>query len=162
MHYEPKWDGYRCIVFRDGDEVVLGSRGGKQLERYFPEVVVAVAKELPAQCVLDGELILVRDQQLDFDLISQRIHPSARRIAELAAATPAHFFAFYAAAAADASYIDHAHSARPPPVAHIAVSHANPAMAAMYLPDTGAVVAAAAKLCQGDDHDLFRWSAAPL
>ncbi len=112
MHYEPKWDGYRCIVFRDGDEVVLGSRGGKQLERYFPEVVAAVAEELPAQCVLDGELILVRDHQLDFDLLSQRIHPSARRIAELAEATPAQFVAFDALADAERSYLDHGYAAR--------------------------------------------------
>ncbi|MGI8648636.1 MAG: ATP-dependent DNA ligase [Mycobacteriales bacterium] len=112
MHYEPKWDGYRCIVFRDGEEVVLGSRGGKQLERYFPEVVAAVVKELPAQCVLDGELIVVRDHRLDFDLLNQRIHPSARRIAELAEATPARFVAFDVLADAERSYLDHSYAAR--------------------------------------------------
>ena len=94
MHYEPKWDGFRCIVVRDGDEVVLGSRGGKALDRYFPEVCAAVRAELPERCVVDGELVAANGDRLDFDRLSQRIHPAASRINMLAEATPAEFVAF--------------------------------------------------------------------
>ena len=97
MTYEPKWDGFRCIVFRDGDEVELASRGGKTLTRYFPEVVEYVKTELPPRCVIDGELIMVvRDDtpRLDFDTLGQRIHPAASRVNMLATQTPASFIAF--------------------------------------------------------------------
>ncbi|MDE3203387.1 MAG: ATP-dependent DNA ligase [Acidobacteriota bacterium] len=92
--YEPKWDGFRCVVFRDGDEVELGSRNGKPLTRYFPDVVEAVRREFPARCVVDGEVVLAGPDGLDFDLLSQRIHPAASRVATLARDTPASFVAF--------------------------------------------------------------------
>jgi ATP-dependent DNA ligase len=99
MTYEPKWDGFRCIVFRDGAEVELASRGGKTLTRYFPEVVEHVREQLPARSVIDGELVVIRrddgaSPKLDFELLGQRIHPAASRIAMLAEATPASFIAF--------------------------------------------------------------------
>src|SRR5215469_9027692 len=92
--YEPKWDGFRCIVFRDGDEVELGSRNEKPLTRYFPELVEALRRELPQRIVLDGEIVIAGPTGLDFDALSQRIHPAAKRINQLAAATPASFVAF--------------------------------------------------------------------
>lgn len=100
MSYEPKWDGYRCVVFRDGDEVELASRGGKTLTRYFPEVVAQARRQLPARCAVDGELIVIRrdgpqgQPRLEFDLLSQRIHPAESRVALLAETTPADFVAF--------------------------------------------------------------------
>ncbi len=92
--YEPKWDGFRCIIFRDGAEVELGSRNGKPLTRYFPEVVEAVKHNLPERCVVDGEIVVTGPHGLDFDLLSQRIHPAASRIEMLARETPASFVAF--------------------------------------------------------------------
>ena len=92
--YEPKWDGFRCIVFRDGDEVELGSRNGKPLTRYFPEVVEAVRQHLPERCVVDGEMVVTSLHGLDFDLLSQRIHPAASRTEMLSTQTPARFVAF--------------------------------------------------------------------
>lgn len=96
--YEPKWDGFRALVFRDGDEVVLGSRGGKDLARYFPEMVAAVVAELPDRCVVDGELVVPRSvdgrARLDWESLSARIHPAASRVALLAKQTPAQFVAF--------------------------------------------------------------------
>lgn len=92
--YEPKWDGFRCIIFRDGDEVELGSRNAKPLTRYFPEVVGAVRAQLPERCVVDGEIVVAGPHGLDFDLLSQRIHPAASRIEMLAGQTPARFVAF--------------------------------------------------------------------
>jgi ATP-dependent DNA ligase len=92
--FEPKWDGFRTIVFRDGDEVRLQSRGAKRMNRYFPEVVEHVAG-LPAdRLVLDGELIVVVDGVQEFDLLSQRIHPAASRVERLARETPAALVAF--------------------------------------------------------------------
>jgi ATP-dependent DNA ligase len=92
--YEPKWDGFRCIAFRDGDEVHLGSRGEKPLTRYFPEVVAGLLAEAPARCVLDGEIVVALDGRLDFDALSQRIHPAQSRVRELSAATPATYVVF--------------------------------------------------------------------
>jgi ATP-dependent DNA ligase len=92
--YEPKWDGFRCIVFRDRDEVELGSRNGKPLTRYFPEVVAAVKSDMPDRIVVDGELVVAGADGLDFDVLSQRIHPAASRIEMLARDTPARFVAF--------------------------------------------------------------------
>ena len=92
--YEPKWDGFRCIVFRDGDEVELSSRGERPLTRYFPEVVAAVLEQLPPRCVVDGEIVIARDGALDFEALLQRIHPAASRVNLLAAETPASFVAF--------------------------------------------------------------------
>ena len=92
--YEPKWDGFRCIVFRDGDEVELGSRNERPLTRYFPEVVAAVRAELPERCVVDGEIVVATGATLDFDALQQRIHPAKSRVDRLAAETPASFVAF--------------------------------------------------------------------
>ncbi|CAN3131328.1 ATP-dependent DNA ligase [Mycobacterium sp. smrl_JER01] len=108
--YEPKWDGFRALVFRDrseGDSVVLLSRSGKDLARYFPDVVDAVRDELAPRCVLDGEIVVPREIggriRLDWESLSQRIHPAASRVRTLAAQTPAHFIGFDALAVADAS-----------------------------------------------------------
>jgi len=92
--YEPKWDGFRCIVFRDGDSVELQSKAGKPLTRYFPEIVEAMHKVKAKQFVLDGELIVPREGKLSFDDLLQRIHPAASRIAKLAAETPAQYIVF--------------------------------------------------------------------
>lgn len=92
--YEPKWDGFRCIVFRDGTEVELGSRNERPLTRYFPDVVAAVRRALPARCVVDGEIVVAGPDGLAFDALSQRIHPAASRVAALAQSTPASFVAF--------------------------------------------------------------------
>ena len=77
---EPKWDGFRTIVFRDGDEVELGSRNERPMTRYFPEVVAAVKADVPGRCVVDGEIVVVRGDRLDFDALQQRIHPAASRV----------------------------------------------------------------------------------
>jgi ATP-dependent DNA ligase len=94
--FEPKWDGFRSIMFRDGDEVEIGSRNEKPMTRYFPEVVEAVRAELPDRCVIDGEVILVDQsgQRLDFEALQQRIHPAASRVKLLSEQTPARFVAF--------------------------------------------------------------------
>ena len=104
--YEPKWDGFRCIVFRDGDEVELGSRNEKPLTRYFPEVVAAVKAQLPERCVVDGELVIAAGQGLDFEALLQRIHPADSRVRMLAASTPASFVAFDLLAIGDESLLD--------------------------------------------------------
>lgn len=96
--YEPKWDGFRCIVFRDGDEVELGSRNERPLTRYFPEVVDSVRRELPAQAVIDGEIVIATPGGLDFEALLARIHPAESRVNLLAASTPASFIAFDALA----------------------------------------------------------------
>jgi ATP-dependent DNA ligase len=93
-HVEPKWDGFRTIVFRDGDEVVLGSRNERPMTRYFPEVVEAIKANTPDRCVLDGEVILIRGDRLDFEGLQLRLHPAASRVALLAGQTPASFVAF--------------------------------------------------------------------
>ena len=92
--YEPKWDGFRCIVFRDGPEVELGSRNELPLTRYFPEVVAALQEALPDRAVVDGEVVLVGASGLNFDLLSQRVHPAESRVRLLAETTPASFVAF--------------------------------------------------------------------
>jgi ATP-dependent DNA ligase len=94
LRYEPKWDGFRCVVFRDGDEVELGSRNDRPLTRYFPELPPALRAALPERCVVDGEIVVVTGEGLDFDALQQRIHPAASRIDRLAAETPASFVAF--------------------------------------------------------------------
>ena len=93
-HVEPKWDGFRTIVFRDGDEVELGSRNEKPMTRYFPEVVEAIKANTPERCVLDGEIVVVTGDRLDFDALQQRIHPAASRVQLLSGTTPASFVAF--------------------------------------------------------------------
>lgn len=104
--FEPKWDGFRSIIFRDGDDVEIGSRNGKPLTRYFPELVEALKANLPPRCVLDGEIILVgaSGDRLDFDMLQQRIHPAASRVRLLAEQTPARFVAFDLLALDDEDY----------------------------------------------------------
>lgn len=108
--YEPKWDGFRAIVSFDGETVEIGSRGGKSLTRYFPDLVQAFADLLPGPCVLDGEVIVRRgdpgSERLDWEALSQRIHPAATRVARLAAETPASFIAFDLLADADTGMLD--------------------------------------------------------
>ena len=91
---EPKWDGFRCIVFRDGDEIVLGSRNQKPFNRYFPEILEPLKASLPQRCVVDGELIVAIDGVLDFNALGQRIHPAESRVNMLAETTPVSFIAF--------------------------------------------------------------------
>jgi ATP-dependent DNA ligase len=92
--YEPKWDGFRCVVFRDGDEVELASRNERPLTRYFPEIVAAVRANLPPRCVVDCEIVVANGDRLDFEQLLLRIHPAASRVALLAAETPASLVAF--------------------------------------------------------------------
>jgi len=107
--YEPKWDGFRALVFRDGDEVVLLSRSGKDLARYFPEVLDAARDELAPRCVLDGEIVVPREVdgrvRLDWESLSQRIHPAESRVRLLSEQTPAHFIGFDALALGDTSLV---------------------------------------------------------
>lgn len=92
--FEPKWDGFRAIVFRSGDEVHIQSRDLRPLNRYFPELETALAKALPKGCVIDGEIFVVTGSGLDFDALQQRLHPAASRVAKLAKETPSAFVAF--------------------------------------------------------------------
>ncbi len=94
--YEPKWDGFRSVIFRDGDEVVIGSRNEKPMTRYFPEVVAAVLDSFPERAVVDGEIIVAdpSGNRLDFEALQQRIHPADSRVRMLAEQTPASFVAF--------------------------------------------------------------------
>lgn len=106
MQYEGKWDGFRAIVHRDGDEVVIGSRTGKPLTRYFPELVTAVRDNLPERCVVDGEIVVAHDGRLDFDRLSERIHPADSRVRLLAEQTPAALVAFDLLALGDDTLLD--------------------------------------------------------
>src|SRR3954468_15146830 len=105
LSFEPKWDGFRAIVFRDGDEVEITSRNTKPLTRYFPEVVAAALEQLPTRCVLDGELFVANETsgqpRLEFETLQERIHPAASRITLLSEQTPASFVAFDALALGD-------------------------------------------------------------
>ena len=92
--YEPKWDGFRCIVFRDGDEVELGSRNERPFTRYFPDLLDPLRAHLPERAVVDGEIVIVTPAGLDFNALQQRIHPADSRVRMLAATTPAAFVAF--------------------------------------------------------------------
>ncbi len=92
--FEPKWDGFRTLVFRDGDEILLQSRDLKPLNRYFPELMEPLKNQLPPRCVLDGEIVIAHGGALDFDALSLRIHPAASRIKLLAAQTPAALICF--------------------------------------------------------------------
>jgi ATP-dependent DNA ligase len=106
MQYEAKWDGFRAIVHRDGPEVVIGSRTGKPLTRYFPELVDALLEQLPERCVVDGEIVIATGGRLDFDALQERVHPAASRVRLLAERTPASFVAFDLLALGDASLLD--------------------------------------------------------
>jgi ATP-dependent DNA ligase len=87
--FEPKWDGFRVLVFRDGGEILIQSRDEKSLNRYFPEVLEPIKSQLPVRCVLDGEIVIAQDGGLDFDALQLRIHPAASRVKLLAQQTPA-------------------------------------------------------------------------
>src|ERR1700751_301120 len=102
--YEPKWDGFRSICFRDTDQVELGSRNERPMTRYFPELVAAVKAELPERCVIDGESVIATDHGLDFEALQQRIHPADSRVGMLAEQTPASFIAFDLLALGDDDY----------------------------------------------------------
>ncbi|MBK0394767.1 ATP-dependent DNA ligase [Ramlibacter algicola] len=104
--FEPKWDGFRAIVFRDTTGVRIQSRDLKALNRYFPELEKVLAEQLPKGCILDGEIVVAGPQGLDFDALQQRIHPAASRIGKLAKETPAGFVAFDLLAAGGKSVMD--------------------------------------------------------
>ncbi len=106
--FEPKWDGFRSIVFRDGDEVEIGSRNERPMTRYFPELVAAVLAELPPRCVIDGEIVVpdASGRRLDFEALQLRIHPAASRVSLLAEQTPAHFMAFDLLALGSENYME--------------------------------------------------------
>ena len=110
--YEPKWDGFRALVFWDGDELVLQSRDLRPLNRYFPELEAGLRQALPTACVLDGEVVIAGAQGLDFEALQQRIHPAASRIALLAQQTPAEFVAFDLLATAEADLTPHPQAER--------------------------------------------------
>ena len=103
LSFEPKWDGFRCLIFRDGDEIELTSRNTKPLTRYFPEVVAAIREQLPERCVLDGELFVSIGERLEFEVLQERIHPAASRITMLSEKTPASYVAFDLLALGDES-----------------------------------------------------------
>src|ERR1019366_8009979 len=106
--FEPKWDGFRSIVFRDGDEIEIGSRNERPMTRYFPQLAAAFLAQLPERCVIDGEIVIpdASGQRLDFEALLQRIHPAASRVEMLAATTPAHFIAFDLLALGDQDYTE--------------------------------------------------------
>ncbi len=106
LSFEPKWDGFRCLVFKDGDEVELASRNTKPLTRYFPEVVAAMREQLPERCVLDGELFVAIEDRLEFEVLQERIHPAESRITMLSEKTPASFVAFDLLALGHEAYAD--------------------------------------------------------
>jgi ATP-dependent DNA ligase len=114
LAYEPKWDGFRSIIFRDGDEVEIGSRNERPMTRYFPEVVAAVQQHLPERCVVDGELVVVGSSgdRLDFEALQQRIHPAVSRVRLLSVQTPARFVAFDLLALDDVDYTSRPFSER--------------------------------------------------
>jgi ATP-dependent DNA ligase len=104
--FEPKWDGFRCIVFRDGDEVELGSRNERPLTRYFPEILDPLRASLPERCIVDGELVIATPSGLEFDSLQLRLHPAESRVRKLAAETPSSFVAFDVLALGDESLLD--------------------------------------------------------
>jgi len=110
--YEPKWDGFRCVLFRDGEQVVLGSRNEKPLTRYFPEVVDAARRLLPPRVVLDGELVIAGSAGLEFERLLDRIHPADSRVTMLSQKTPASYVAFDLLAVDDESLLEVAFSER--------------------------------------------------
>lgn len=112
LSFEPKWDGFRCIVFRDGDEVVLASRNTKELTRYFPEVVGALRTSLPERCVVDGEIFVAIGERLEFERLQERIHPADSRVRMLAERTPASYVAFDLLAVDDESLMSEPFSVR--------------------------------------------------
>jgi len=139
MLYEPKWDGFRCVAFRDGAEVELGSRNERPLTRYFPELVEPIRQSFPTRAVVDGEIVIAGGQGLDFNALLQRIHPAASRVALLAQSTPASFVAFDLLALGDRdlrgepfsarrAWLEKAFAGCAPPV-HLTPSTTDPALA---------------------------------
>lgn len=112
--FEPKWDGFRALIFRDGDDVEIASRSTKSLTRYFPEVVESIRQNTPPRCVLDGEIVIAQDGRLSFDALSNRIHPAASRVELLSVQTPASFVAFDLIASGDRSFLAEPLSVRRP------------------------------------------------
>jgi ATP-dependent DNA ligase len=102
--FEPKWDGFRALVFRDGDEILIQSRDEKPLNRYFPELLDPLRSALPARCVLDGEIVIVRENELDFDALQLRLHPAASRVKLLSKQTPSSFVSFDLLCVGDRDY----------------------------------------------------------
>jgi ATP-dependent DNA ligase len=123
--YEPKWDGFRAIVFKDGDDVEIGSRNTKPMTRYFPELVEAFREHLPARCVIDGEIVVAVDDKLEFEVLQQRIHPAASRVKLLAEQTPASFVAFDLLALDDVDWTPRPFAERREALAH-ALADAGP------------------------------------
>ena len=136
--FEPKWDGFRSIVFRDGDEVEIGSRNEKPMTRYFPELVAAIRAELPERCVIDGEIVIpdADGKQLDFDALLQRIHPAASRVELLAGQTPAHFVAFDLLALGDEDYTERPFSERRAALAGVVAGANAPSVSIHLTPAT--------------------------
>ena len=112
LAFEPKWDGFRCLVFRDGDEVELGSRNTRPMGRYFPEVVEAVRENLPPRCVVDGEIVVAVEGRLDFTRLQERLHPAKSRVDMLAGTIPAQLIVFDLLALDNDSYLDEPFSVR--------------------------------------------------
>jgi ATP-dependent DNA ligase len=112
LSYEPKWDGFRCIAFRDGDELYLQSRNARPLNRYFPELVSSLPGRLPERCVVDGEIVIATARGLDFDALLQRIHPARSRVERLGRETPASLVAFDLLALDDRDLTGHGFSER--------------------------------------------------
>ncbi|MFE7540722.1 ATP-dependent DNA ligase [Streptomyces platensis] len=112
MQYEAKWDGFRVIVFRDGEDIEIASRTTKSLTRYFPEVVEAARAELPRRCVIDGEIVIAHDGRLHFEELLERIHPADSRVRTLAERTPASLVAFDLLALDSAALLHEPQSAR--------------------------------------------------
>jgi ATP-dependent DNA ligase len=110
--FEPKWDGFRALVFRDGDEVLIQSRDAKPLDRYYPELVEVLKAQLPERCVLDGEIVIVRPHGLDFEALQLRLHPAASRVKLLAKEIPASIVFFDLLAEGDRDFRDAPFSAR--------------------------------------------------
>ena len=104
--FEPKWDGFRSIVFRGADDLYIQSRDLKPLNRYFPELHAALIEQLPPGCVLDGEIVIAIDGRLEFDALQLRLHPAASRVAKLAKACPSSFVAFDLLAVGGTSIIE--------------------------------------------------------
>ena len=129
LWFEPKWDGFRAVVFRDGADVEIGSRNERPLTRYFPELAGPLRARLPQRCVLDGELVVAgSDGGLDFDALSARIHPAASRIARLAAETPARFVAFDILALGDRDLTGRPFVERRRVLAEVAAGFASPVL----------------------------------
>ena len=110
--FEPKWDGFRTLVFRDGDEIFIQSRDEKPLDRYFPELIAPLKAQLPERCVLDGEIVIARDESLEFELLQLRLHPAESRVKKLAGETPASIVFFDMLCEGDESLCDKPFSER--------------------------------------------------